>query len=122
MIIQHDPNKPNEVISIDQASPHRLVVAAFRFPGGECAGGTIDLTPFQGGPFRLYLEKDGSLNTELCWDHYWLLAEAVLPEKQFDNQPTGRVDENGQPIMEMVERPLNLNDIQIILFPLPEVE
>jgi len=39
MIIQHDPNKPNEVISIDQASPHRLVVAAFRFPGVSVPAG-----------------------------------------------------------------------------------
>ncbi len=122
MIVQRDPNKPNEVISIDQASPNRLVVAAFRFPGGQCTGGAIDLTPFQGGPFRLYLEEDGSLSTELFRDHYWLLAEAVLPERQFDSRPTGMTDENGQPIMEMVERPLDLNDVQITVFPLPEVE
>ncbi|MGB9859206.1 MAG: hypothetical protein ACPLRM_01895 [Anaerolineae bacterium] len=121
MIVQRDPNKPNEVISIDQASPNRLVVAAFNFPGGECTGGTIDLTPFQGGPFRLYLEKDGSLSTELFRDHYWLLVEAVLPEKRLESQPTGMTDENGQPIMEMVEHPLDLNDVQITVFPLPEV-
>jgi len=122
MIVQREPNKPNEVISIDQTLPNRLVVTAFNFPGGECTGGTIDLTPFQGGPFRLYLEEDGSLSTELFRDHYWLLAEAVLPERQFDSRPTGMTDENGQPIMEMVERPLDLNDVQITVFPLPEVE
>lgn len=121
MIIQRDPSKPNEAISIDQATSSRLVIDAFPFPGGECAGGGIDLTPFHGGPFRLYLEVDGSLNMELFRDHYWLLAEAILPERRYESQPTGQVDENGQPIMVMVERPLDLNNIQITVFSLPEV-
>jgi len=118
VIIQHNPDKPNAALSIDQASPNRLVVASFPFPGGECAGGRIDLTPFQGGPFRLYLETDGSLSTGPFQDHYWLLAEAVLPERHFENQP----NEHGQPVMTLVERPLDLNDVQITVFPLPEVE
>lgn len=121
MIVQHNPGKPNEAIDIDQTTSSRLVIAAFPFPGGECAGGRIDLTPFQGGPFRLYLEKDGSLSTELFQDHYWLLAEAILPERRYDSEPTGQVHEHGQPIMTMVERQLNLNELNIIVFPLPEV-
>ncbi|MDQ7791266.1 MAG: hypothetical protein RDV00_03950 [Clostridia bacterium] len=121
MIVQHNPGKPNEAIDIDQTTSSRLVIAAFPFPGGECAGGRIDLTPFQGGPFRLYLETDGSLNTELFRDHYWLLAEAVLPERHFENQPTGMTDEHGQPVMTMVEQPLDLNDVEIMVYPLPEV-
>lgn len=120
-IVQHDPERPNAVISIDQGDTARLVVEPFDFPGGRCAGGTVDLTPFQGGPFRLYLEADGSLNTDLYRDHYWLLAEAILPERQYESRSTGQVDENGQPITIMVEVPLNLNDIEIIVFPLPEV-
>lgn len=121
MIVQHDPDKPNNAITIDQANPGRLVVAPFPFPGGQCAGGVFDLTTFQSGPFRLYLDGDGSLSTDLYRDHYWLLAEVILPEKKFDSQPTGRVDENGQPIMVMVERPLDLNEVPITVFTLPEV-
>lgn len=60
--------------------------------------------------------------TSLFRDHYWLLAEAVLHERQFDSRPTGQVDEHGQPIMAIVERPLDLTDVQITVFPLPEVE
>jgi len=120
-IVQHDPERPNAVISIDQGDTGRLVVEPFDFPGGRCAGGTVDLTPFQGGPFRLYLEADGSLNMDLYRDHYWLLAEAILPERRFEQEPTGRVDEYGQPVMEMVERPLDLNEVDIVVFSLPEV-
>jgi hypothetical protein len=122
MIVQHDPDKPNEAITIDEAVPSRLVVAPFDFPGGQCSGGIVDLTPFQGGPFRLYLEKDGSLSTERFRDHYWLLAEAMLPDRQFDSVPTGQVDEHGQAITEMVERALDLNTVDITVFPLPEVK
>ena len=105
---------------IVQHVPSRLVVAPFDFPGGQCAGGSLDLAPYQGGPFRLYLEEDGSLNTELYRGHYWLLAEAILPERAYDMVVMG-VDENGQAITQMSERPLNLNDVEVTVFPLPEV-
>jgi len=122
MIVQFDSKKTNEAISIDQDDRRILKVSQFEFPGGTCPGAAINLTPYQGGPFRLYLEKDGALSTALYHDHYWLLAEAVLPERQFESQPTGMTDETGQSVMEMVERPLDLDDVQIIVFPLPEVE
>ena len=91
------------------------------YPGGDTASATIDLTPFQGGPFRLYLDSDGSLSTDLYRDHFWLLAEAVLPERIFDQEYTGQIDGNGQAITRMVERPLDLNMINVTVFPLPEV-
>jgi hypothetical protein len=120
-IIQQNPEKPNGVISIDQANPACLSISPFSFPDGNCFGGTIDLTEFQGGPARVYLDKNGSLSTDLYRDHYWLLAECVLPERQFDQQETGMVDEQGQPVTMIVERPLDLNNIDITAFPLPEV-
>jgi len=124
-IVQHDPLKPNPTISVDQVNPAQLVIVAFAYPGGNCPGATVDLTGFQGGPVRIYLDTDGAISTDLYKDHYWLLAEAILPERRYDSQPTGRVDEkvdeNGQPIMVMVERPLDLNEVPITVFTLPEV-
>ncbi len=119
-ITQHNPNKSNTAIEID-ANPARLLVHPVPYPGGNTVGATIDLTPFQGGPFRLYLDSDGSLSTDLYRDHYWLLAEATLPNRRYDNEPTGQVDEHGQAIMTMVERQLDLNDIDVTVFPFPEV-
>lgn len=120
-IVQHDPLKPNPTISVDKVNPARLAIAAFAYPGGNCPGATVDLTGFQGGPVRIYLDTDGAISTDLYRDHHWLLAEAILPERRYDSEPTGQVDEHGQPIMTMVERPLNLNELNIIVFPLPEV-
>jgi len=120
MIKQHDPDRPNEAIKID-ANPACLSVQPISCPGGEAQAVVIDLTPLQGGPFRLYLDSDGAISTDLYSDHYWLLAEGMLPDKQYDNVPTGQVDENGQPVTTMAERLLDLNDIDITVFPLPEV-
>lgn len=124
MIIQKDPNRPNnnDVLSISKAAPNELIVASFRCGGLDVAGRTFDLTPFQGGPFRLYVDEDGTLSTDLYKDHYWIIAEAIIPEKQYESVPTGQVDENGKPKTEIVERPLGLNNIDIIAFPLPEVK
>jgi hypothetical protein len=70
----------------------------------------------------VYLDLDGSATIDATRDHYWLLAEAILPDCQFENKPTGRLDENGQEITDLVERPLDLNEVEITVFPLPEVE
>lgn len=121
MIVQHDAGQPNQAISVDSANHSTLVVAPFPFLDKQCAGAQFDLTPFQGGPVRLYLEMDGSLNTEPFRDHFWLLAEAILPERKFDNQSTGQVDENGQPLYQMVEISLDLNEVSITAYSLPEV-
>ena len=37
------------------------------------------------------------------------------------NVPTGEIDERDQEIMQTVEMPLNLNDVEITVFALPEV-
>ena len=121
MIVQHDPARPNAAITIDAESPSRLAVAPFPYPGGQCQGNVLDLSAYQGEAFRLYLEADGSLSTELFRDHYWLLAEAVLPERRYEMVPSGQVDENGQPLTVLQEVPLDLGEIQITVFPLPEV-
>ncbi|ABO49758.1 hypothetical protein Dred_1224 [Desulforamulus reducens MI-1] len=121
MIIQNNQDHPNEAISIDDKNPACLSVQPIAFPGGETQARVIDLTEFQGGPFRFYLDDDGALSTDLYKDHYWLLAEAILPDKQYDNVPTGQVDENDQEVTEMVERPLDLNKVDVTVFSLPEV-
>lgn len=118
-IIQQNNQAPNTVVSIDEHNTAQLVVAAFNFPGGHCAGDTIDLTSFQGGPVRVYFDQDGTLSLDLYRDYYWLLAECILPDRRYDQVDSGQVDPNGQPIMRTVEKLLNLQDIGITVFPLP---
>lgn len=116
-IVQYDPARPNAAIQIDAANPARLLVDPIPFPGGTTAAAAYDLTAHQGGPFRLYLNQDGSFSSDLTADHYWLLAEAILPERQFDQVPVG----TDQEIFDMVERPLDLTGVEVVVFPLPEV-
>lgn len=120
-IVQKNPDVPNEVISIAE-NPVIIQVAPFTFPGGITEAAVFDLTPFQGGPFRLYLDSDGSFSTDLYTDHYWLLVEAILPDKKYDNVPTGMKDEDGNDINELQEAVLDLNTIDVTVFALPEVE
>jgi hypothetical protein len=122
MIIQQNPDKPNTMVGVDQENSACLVVQAFDFLEGSSAGDSFDLTEMQGRPVRVYLDLDGSATIDATRDHYWLLAEAILPDCQFENKPTGRLDENGQEITDLVERPLDLNEVEITVFPLPEVE
>jgi|GEM_PF-1266725 hypothetical protein len=120
-ITQQNPEKPNEAVGVNPGNSAQITVQPFLFPGGTTSPAVYDLALFQAGPFRLYLEQDGSFSTDLYGDHYWLLAETILPETQYDQALTGQVDENDQPKTEMVERALNLNEIDIIVFSLPEV-
>jgi hypothetical protein len=117
MIRQQNPGKPNPNITIQGS---KLLISTFKVGDKTVKSKTLDLTPYQGGPFRLYLDADGSLSTELDRDHFWLLAEAVIPEQTFENDPTGQVDENGQAISRMVARPLDLANVEITVFELPE--
>ena len=62
-IMQTDPRRPNEAVAIDPANPNRIQVSPFPYFGGNTAPATIDATPFQGGPLRVYLDPDGSIST-----------------------------------------------------------
>lgn len=120
-IVQQNTDKPNEAILVSQDNPAHLAVQPFSFGGGQTVAAVFDLTPYQGRPFRLYLDEDGSYSAEMQRSHYWLLAETILPNMELENIPTGRVDEDGQEITEMVEKQLNLNGVDITVFSLPEV-
>lgn len=120
-LIQADPARPNMDVSIDAANPAVLRIGARQLPNGaQVAATQFDLSGYQGGPFRLYIENDGSLQVALAGEHYWLLVEAILPERSYRSQETGQVDELGQPIIEQVELPLNLEACEIVVYPWPE--
>lgn len=120
VIIQHDPSKPNEAIRL---AANKLIVAPFSAGSINCAGGTFDLEPYQGKAFRLYLEEDGSLSTDINRDHFWLLAEVILPPQRYESVATDEIDQNGMTIYKSVPVPLDLEsgDVQVTVFPLPEV-
>ena len=114
-IIQYDPVHPNQAIGIDPDNPARLTVQSFAFAGKNTAAGAFDLTPYQGGPFRLYIESDGSYSTDFYSQHYWLLCEVVLPPARYVSQQTDDPMGGGM----LMPVPLDLRDVDINVYPLP---
>lgn len=110
------------IISVDEAKPSILRIAAFTANGIRVPAQSYDLTEYQGETFRLYMEENGDLSTCKHCDHYWLLAEADIPPKQTETIPTGEKDEKGQEKTTTVEVPLDLSGITFRTYDLPTKE
>lgn len=52
----------------------------------------------------------------------WYVASIKLPAKEVDLEPTGEVDEDGYDIMEEVIVPLNMRDVTLCLWGIPEMQ
>ena len=122
MIDYQNKEKTNILISVDSANTAVLKIDAFTIAGVRAPAQQMDLTDYQGQAFRLYAEKTGDLSTDKEKDHYWLLAEAEIPQKTTKSVETGEVDENGQARTESEIVPLNLNNVDFKIYALPEVE
>ena len=122
MIDYQDKEKTNISVSLDSANAAVLKIDAFTIAGVRAPAQQMDLTDYQGQAFRLYAEKTGDLSTDKEKDHYWLLAEAEIPQKTTKSVETGEVDENGQARTESEIVPLNLNNVDFKIYALPEVE
>jgi len=121
MVKYQDESRENIQIAVDPDNAAVVNVAAFTIDDTRIPAQSFDLSSFQGSTFRLYAEQNGDLSTDKNQDHFWLLAESTIPEKVIKNVPTGEIDERDQEIMQTVEMPLNLNDVEITVFALPEV-
>lgn len=121
MIVYQDKNKESVQLTVDQENKAVLNTAAFTINGTRVSAQSFDLTAFQGKAFRLYAEENGDLSTNKNQDHFWLLAEANVPEKLMESVSTGELDERGQEIMKSVDVPLDLNNVEIKVYALPEV-
>lgn len=121
MIKFQDQSKENIQIVVDPTNAAVMSVAAFTINDVRVPSQSLDLSRFQGETFRLYTEESGDLSTEKEQDHFWLLAEAKIPEKVLQNQLTGEVDEDGRDITQTIELPLDLNQVEITVYALPEV-
>ena len=121
MIVYQDKNKESVQLTVDQENKAVLNTAAFTINGTRVSAQSFDLTAFQGKAFRLYAEENGDLSTNKNQDHFWLLAEANVPERLMKSVSTGELDERGQEIMKSVDVPLDLNNVEIKVYALPEV-
>ena len=121
MIVYQDKNKESVQLTVDQMNKAVLNTAAFTINSTRVSAQSFDLTAFQGKAFRLYAEENGDLSTNKNQDHFWLLAEANVPERLMKSVSTGELDERGQEIMKSVDVPLDLNNVEIKVYALPEV-
>ena len=117
-----DKNKKSIEIAVDEKSSAVLDVAAFDLGNIRVAASKFDLTDYQGSVFRLYAEENGDLSTDKWNCHYWMLAEAVIPEKKMKRVSTGKQDDHGSDIMTMEIVPLDLNTVDFTVFSLPDGE
>jgi hypothetical protein len=121
MIIYQDKSKENIQVAVSTENTAVLNISAFTIKNTRVAAQNFDLTGFQGKAFRLYAEENGDLSTNKNQDHFWLLAEANIPERMMQSVSTGKTDVNGQEIIQSVEVALDLNKVDITIFALPEV-
>ena len=113
MIIYQDDSVE---VTISAENTAVLNIAAFTINGTRVPAQSFDLTAFQGKAFRLYVEENGDLSTDAGKDHFWLLLEAVLPERKME---CSFADDGS---MQFVDVPLDLNNVNIGIYALPKVE
>ena len=103
----------NEIIEICSTNKSAIHVKPFLIGSATAVEQNIELDYWQGSTFRLYAEKDGSISTNQEHGHYWLLAEAAIPEQVISNvvKPDGST--------EMIVEPLDLTNVQFTIFDLP---
>lgn len=49
----------------------------------------------------------------------WYVANVIIPAKRYSFQPSGEIDENGDDVMEEVELPVELSQVELRLWGLP---
>jgi hypothetical protein len=114
------PMGENPKVSVEGSM---LSIEETRFEGPEGikqpAAQSLDLTPYQGGMVRLFLNASGEYEINRTDDYYHIIAEAELPETVVRLVDSGEVDEVGDPVMAPVEEPLDLSAVDITVYPMP---
>jgi hypothetical protein len=80
-------------------------------------------------------QKDEAIVIDVCLDrdmqlgfglngvvgeYVWYVANISIPQKEYKIVDTGEVDENGNPIYTRVVLPLNMDDVTLYLWALPD--
>lgn len=114
------PFGENDKVSVEGAV---LSIGEARFEGPEGikqpAAQSFDLTPYQGGMARIFLNADGSFEINRKDDYYCIVAEVELPPAVVRLVDSGEVDEAGDPVMTPVEDPLDLSAVDVTVYPMP---
>lgn len=91
-----------------------IVIPPTRLPDGSTSADTrVDLTDYQGRMVRLYLAANGAAQVNADGDTYWQVSEARLPPVAYESVPD-------DPMSRGPAVPLDLAQVDVIFYPLPE--
>ena len=91
------------MITIDGA---KLIISDLITPKGTAQSCEIDLTAYQGRLLRIYLDDNLNVIINPHYDCYWQIAEMRVPYQVRDAE-TGEI------------LPLDLSDVELIIYELP---
>ena len=100
-----------------------LCIEEARFDGPEGikqpSAQRFDLTSYQGGMARIFLNASGEYEINRKDDYDWIIAEVELPPAVVNLVDSGEVDEKKNPVMVPKEVPLDLSVVDVTVYPMP---
>lgn len=98
----------------------KLTIESFSCRKGFTKEVTIDFASYAGEYIRIWMDDDLSFSTDKHKDHYWQVAEFLVPVQKYLSIDTGEIDEHGLPITISELIPITLPEIR--LFDIEEEE
>jgi len=101
-----------------------VTIDTFYAFGHRVEGAEFDLSQpeydkYRGKILRIWIDNNYRLTTERLPSQVWLLAEIPVPRRKFEEVETKELDENDNPVMEMVELPMIVNESECKIYELP---
>lgn len=113
-----DAEGRNAEFAIDAENPSVLHVNAFSFEGKIVQAKDFNMQEHAGKTVRVYLDKDGTYSMA-HGVHEWLLFYLKVPELQYESIYSDSDNGTESRTAQQKELPVNLNDTDIVIFPLP---
>lgn len=116
--------RKNEKLSI---SGSLVTVDTFYAFGHRIEGAKFDLNQpefdqFCGKVLRIWIDTNFKLSIERKPVQLWLLVEIPVPAKEYDYIPTDEKDDQDNPIIEQVAKPMLIDEGDCRLFDLPPAQ
>ena len=96
-----------------------IKLAGFSYQYGKIKTALINLAGYAGRFVRVWLDTDGSLSLDSRKGHFWQIAEFQVPDRKYKEVP-GKDPATGEDIINLEPLPLDLKDMTITVFELPE--
>lgn len=95
----------------------KIQIAAFDCALGRITKQTIDVSAQAGETVRIWLDNNKKYSTDPRQNHYWQVAELVVPAQTFSE--TEALDADGKPTITREMIPIDLSNVGILAWSLP---